>query len=87
MLYAPVMSVTGTVSAVGGAGGDFTSPSTCVAGLQRSTGGAGGLGRIRISVDITTAGSCALGGSFNPPVAGCSLSSTPCTSYLAEYPN
>jgi hypothetical protein len=65
-LYASsTTSVTGTVQAVGGAGGTTTS---CLA----NNGGAGGLGRIKISAPT---GACTLGGSFNPPlVSGCTPS-------------
>ncbi|MFO0649188.1 MAG: hypothetical protein U0326_23300 [Polyangiales bacterium] len=83
-LYAPRMSVSGRVTAAGGAGGDFFYPPRSA----RSTGGAGGLGRIRISVGNTTAGACALGGTFNPPLAsGCNSSATTCTAFVTTFPN
>ncbi|MFO0602974.1 MAG: hypothetical protein U0324_07355 [Polyangiales bacterium] len=83
-LYAPRMSVAGRVTAAGGAGGNFFYPPRSV----RSIGGEGGLGRIRVSVDTATAGACALGGTFNPPLAaGCTVSATNCTTAVRTYPN
>ncbi len=85
-LYAPRMTVTGRVTATGGAGGDFTNNSCGVIG--RSLGGAGGLGRIRVSVDNVTAGSCSLTGTFNPPLAsGCANNTAVCQTYIAPFPN
>jgi hypothetical protein len=64
------------VSAIGGAGG--TSP----CGVN---GGAGGLGRIRISVAPAT---CTLGGTFNPPLGnGCGAENTADETYVAAYPD
>jgi hypothetical protein len=76
-LSAPVMHVAGTVSSVGGAGGGPSAP-----------GGAGGRGRIRISV---TEASCALTGTFSPPLsAGCGASvgiGTPDFAFVGAFPN
>ena len=84
-LSAPTLLVTGTVSAAGGAGGSFTNNSCGV--VATATGGAGGVGRIRVSASNTTAGACMLGGTFNPPLAsGCATSTTACQAYVTTFP-
>ncbi|MEZ4394360.1 MAG: hypothetical protein R3A48_25080 [Polyangiales bacterium] len=83
-VYAPSVSVASgaTLSAVGGAGG------TGATIYSNTPGGAGGLGRIRISAATT---SCALNGAFNPPlVSACSLTAgagTAGRAYIASFPN
>ncbi|MFO0645466.1 MAG: hypothetical protein U0326_04455 [Polyangiales bacterium] len=61
-LYAPSVSVAsgGTVSAIGGSGG------TGATVYSNTPGGAGGLGRIRISAVAST---CTLNGAFNPALS------------------
>ena len=66
-LYAPSVTVASgaAVSAIGGTGG----PGATI--YSNTPGGAGGLGRIRISA---LSASCSLGGAFNPPLlSACSL--------------
>ena len=80
-LRAPQITTTSTarVSAVGGLG-RLASP---YATGGRS--GAGGLGRIRLSVPMAA---CALGGTFAPPLAsGCSPSSAAGSTFVAPYPD
>jgi hypothetical protein len=83
-VYAPNVSVASgaTVSAVGGAGG------TGATIYSNTPGGAGGLGRVRISA-LTTA--CSLNGAFNPPlVSACALTAgagTAGRAYIAAFPN
>ncbi|MBI5512546.1 MAG: hypothetical protein HY909_02195, partial [Deltaproteobacteria bacterium] len=85
-LYAPRLTVSGTVTAVGGAGGSFMRNSCGSSGLM--AGGNGGLGRIRVSADNGTTGSCALGGTFNPPLAsGCATGGGMCQANVRRFPD
>ena len=69
-IAAPTLRLLGSMSAVGGA------PTT--------TGGAGGLGRIRIS---TLAERCEIAATSNPPfISGCEASSQPESVYVARFP-
>lgn len=84
-LYAPAMTVSGRVTAAGGPAINLMRNSCGMVGTL--SGGAGGLGRIRISVANTTTGACALGGTFNPPLAsGCTNNTAACQAYVATYP-
>jgi cysteine-rich repeat protein len=79
-LAAPTLTVASgaVVSAVGGIGG--VSPGSACGG-----GGAGGLGRVRISARLTT---CSLSGNFTPPLSsGCSLSVADEHVYIGAFPN
>jgi hypothetical protein len=69
-----------TLDARGGAGGGV--PRSCGAG---SFGGAGGLGRIRFSVEPTT---CTVGATTYPPMpaGGCVPNATPGEVYVGAYP-
>jgi hypothetical protein len=80
-LSAPTLTVSAgaSISAVGGSGGVGSEFAT------GGAGGAGGLGRIRLSV---TPGTCALNGSFNPPLAaGCVAANKAGATYVGVYPN
>jgi hypothetical protein len=73
-LSAPVLDLRGVVSAAGGAGGS-----------GQHNGGAGGLGRIRIS---TNPAMCTLEGALTPPlVDGCNPANQSGYTYIATYPN
>ncbi len=62
VLLAPVVQVSGTVSAIGGPGGTSTH-------APNGAGGRGGIGRIRVGV---RPGHCTLNGQWSPqPVSGC----------------
>jgi hypothetical protein len=81
-VYAPAIQVDvgARVSAIGGAAGS--------APPDYGVGGAGGLGRIRISA---LSASCMLAGTFTPPLAAsCGVSPVGGTrgdTYVATYPN
>jgi hypothetical protein len=78
-LSSPSVTVSGSVSAIGGPGGLGSAHAT------GGAGGAGGLGRIRVSA---TPGTCTLGGSFNPPViAGCTATNKVGATFVGVYPN
>jgi hypothetical protein len=73
-LAAPQLTVGGTVSAAGG-----------IAGGPAGVGGAGGLGRIRISA-VTA--NCALTGTFTPPLASaCNVTSAAGVVYITAFPS
>jgi hypothetical protein len=80
VLASPSLRVDGVVRAVGGAPG--TAPSS-----TPYHGGAGGLGRIRLS---TLAEECAITGDVRPaPVAACAPTPAPVPerTYVGRYPN
>ena len=84
-LYAPRMAVSGRVTAAGGPA--VLLPRNSCGTVGTLTGGGGGLGRVRISVDNMTTGACALGGMFNPPLAsGCASAMNACQAVIRRFP-
>jgi hypothetical protein len=76
-LWAPVVSVLGTVSARGAEGG-------ITPVLNTGTGGNGGVGRVRVGVDGPH---CSLGGSFSPTlVSGCTPAETQLHTAVVAFP-